>query len=85
MRPHPEFPGRPALFRIIDMSGVTFMDCRGRHGRVRLVRGPVSTDLVLRASGLAPRFPWYASAQDAWRNIPSCASRPERAGPYGSA
>ncbi|MGA4842413.1 STAS domain-containing protein [Streptomyces sp. G45] len=80
--------GRP--FLIVDLSDVTFMDgsaltplcaawadCRARHGWVRLVRGPVSAGLVLRATGLTPRFPWYASAQDAWVGSPS------RRGPKG--
>jgi anti-sigma B factor antagonist len=74
--------GAGRLFLIVDLSDVTFMDgsaldplcaawtdCRARHGWVRVVRGPAGAELVLSASGLLPRFPRYATTQDAWQGI----------------
>ncbi|GHC71896.1 STAS domain-containing protein [Streptomyces flavofungini] len=77
------------LFLIVDLSRVTFMDgsvltplctawedCRRRLGWIRLVHTGPGTSLVLRASGLADRFPRYASTRDAWWGVP--ADRAER-------
>ncbi|GAV38259.1 STAS domain-containing protein [Streptomyces acidiscabies] len=76
--------GSGRLFLIVDLSGVMFMDgsvlgplcaawhdCRGRGGWVRLVYTRPGAGLVLRAAGLQRRFPRYASAQDAWQNVPA--------------
>ena len=72
------------LFLIIDLSGVTFMDgsvldalcaawrdCRGRGGWLRVVHTRPGPALVFRACGLVDRFPRYASAQDAWQDVPA--------------
>ncbi|MDT7839722.1 STAS domain-containing protein [Streptomyces justiciae] len=71
--------GTGRRFLIVDLTKVTFMDgsalaplsaawddCDSRNGWVRLVRGPATAGLALRAGGLTHRFPRYASAQDAW-------------------
>lgn len=76
--------GTGRLFLIVDLSGVTFMDgsildplcaawrdCRGRGGWVRVVHSRRGSNLVFRAAGLLERFPRYASAQDAWQDVPA--------------
>ncbi|WP_406443501.1 STAS domain-containing protein [Streptomyces sp. NBC_01613] len=76
--------GSGRLFLIVDLLGVTFMDgsvlepvcaawedCHGRLGWVRVVHNRPGTTLLFRAAGLLERFPRYASAQDAWQDIPA--------------
>jgi anti-anti-sigma factor len=76
--------GTGRLFLIVDLSGVTFMDgsvlaplcsawqdCRERFGWIRVVHTRPSALLVLRAAGLLDRFPPYATAQDAWHDLPA--------------
>lgn len=81
---------RPYL--IVDLSGVTFMDgsvlaplcsawedCRERLGWVRVVYTRPCAILVFRAADLLDRFPPYASAQDAWQDVPANLAAPGRA------
>ncbi|MGW6731917.1 STAS domain-containing protein [Streptomyces sp. NPDC055013] len=76
--------GTGRLFLIVDLSDVTFMDgsvldplcaawrdCRGRSGWVRVVDTRRASNLVFRAADLLKRFPRYASAQDAWQDVPA--------------
>jgi len=83
--------GTGRLFLIVDLNGVTFMDgsildplcaawrdCRGRGGWVRVVHPRRGSNLVFRAAGLLERFPRYASAQDAWQDIPAGCTATDR-------
>ncbi|MFI6494066.1 STAS domain-containing protein [Streptomyces sp. NPDC050564] len=76
--------GSGRLFLIVDLRGVTFMDgsvlaplcatwedCHERLGWVRVVHNRPGASLVFRAAGLLERFPRYASAQDAWQDVPA--------------
>ncbi|WP_369247927.1 STAS domain-containing protein [Streptomyces sp. R41] len=79
------------LYLIVDLSGVTFMDgsvlaplcaawedCHERLGWVRVVHTRPGTGLVFQAGGVLERFPRYASAQDAWHDVPADGAAADR-------
>lgn len=84
--------GSGRLFLIVDLGEVTFMDgsvlaplcatwkdCHERLGWVRIVHHRPGTGLVFRAAGLLERFPRYATARDAWQDIPASRATAYRA------
>jgi len=90
--------GTGRLFLIVDLSGVTFMDgsvlaplcaawqdCSERLGWVRVVHTLPGAALVFWAGGLLERFPRYASAQDAWQDVPAQDVPTDRAAVHRSA